>query len=173
MQSEAKARFVAGLSFFQQAERSGYVLSRTWTFAPVGKKSIAQIFVDHSFVRFDDFLASRDPATTQDRQLVAGQTAAQRRKTFDVGDEQPTRDVGNLADGAFRESGSIFIAYLFRLMEDEYPVADDDLVVIAQSDGLMEASMIQECAITAAQIDQPEFAHVLYIDNRVPTRHFL
>ena len=52
-------------------------------------------------------------------------------------------------------------------MENEYPVANHNLVLIAKSNGLVKAAMVQESAVTAAEIDQPELANVLDVDNGV------
>ena len=36
----------------------------------------------------------------------------------------------------------------------------------------MNATLVQKSAVTAAEIDQPKFADVLQMDERVPARHF-
>ena len=53
-------------------------------------------------------------------------------------------------------------------MENENPVADSDLVVIAKPDRLLKAAVVQESPVAASQIDQPKFADILHIDDRVP-----
>ena len=57
-------------------------------------------------------------------------------------------------------------------MENEYTVADDDLVLIGQPNRLLKAAVVHERAVTAAEVNQPKFADILDIDDGVPTRHF-
>ena len=56
-----------------------------------------------------------------------------------------------------------------RLAESERRVADRDLVHVAKPDRLMDAAFIEEGPVAAAEIDQPELADVLQIDDAMTT----
>ena len=50
---------------------SSDILSRIFVLAPVRKKTVAQVLVDHAAVHLDDFLAARNPATDELGQFIA------------------------------------------------------------------------------------------------------
>jgi hypothetical protein len=58
-----------------------------------------------------------------------------------------------------------------RLPKRKDVVADDELIEIAKSDGLIHAALVQKSSVTTAQIDHPKFPYILGIDNGVPSRN--
>src|SRR5207237_2305488 len=142
MQGKPKARFVAGLSFFEFIQSSANHFRRAWAIPPISQKSVAQILVDGAFMSLDDFLAGRDPTSKHDRELVARYAATQLREILNISHQQPARQVCNFADGSFGKRGSVIIANRFRLMENVYLIADHDLVVIAEPGRLLKAATV-------------------------------
>src|SRR5260370_29493357 len=51
---------------------------------PIGKKTIAQIFVNNAVVVLDDLLASENPRSEKNDQVIALLPAAKRRETANV-----------------------------------------------------------------------------------------
>jgi hypothetical protein len=58
-------------------------------------------------------------------------------------------------------------------MKNKQPIPDYDLVLVAKPDRLMQSAAVEESAVAAAEIDQPKFADVLNIDERVAARNLL
>src|SRR5204862_4056041 len=59
-----------------------------------------------------------------------------------------------------------------RLPKRKHKVADNNLILIAKPDRLVHTALVQKSSITAAEINQPELADVLHVDNGVPSRNF-
>src|SRR5712691_13014456 len=57
-------------------------------------------------------------------------------------------------------------------MEFENLISDCDLIAVAQSNRVMNPSLVQKSSVAAAEIDQPEFANILNVNERVSARHF-
>ena len=57
---------------------------------PVGKKTIAEIFVNHSVLIFDDLITTENPRAEKNIQVLALDVATEGRKAADVRDEKPT-----------------------------------------------------------------------------------
>jgi hypothetical protein len=96
---------------------------------------------------------------------------AERRKILNISNEQPARHIFNFANCPLDVRCPIFISNLVRLPKRENDVADDNLVSIAKPDRLRNPTLVYEGAVTAAEIDQPKFAHVLHIDDGMPPRN--
>jgi len=58
------------------------------------------------------------------------------------------------------------------LAELENLITDRDLIAIAESNRVMNSPLVQESTVAAAKIDQPKFANVLQMYQRMPARHF-
>ena len=71
MQRQPETWLLPRLRLLQSIKGSSDILSRIFVLAPVRKKTIAQVFVDHAAVRLDDFLAGRNPATDELGQFIA------------------------------------------------------------------------------------------------------
>src|SRR5438067_7518644 len=103
---------------------------------------------------FDDVLARRDPDTYQSGQLVAYHAPAKWREVFNVGYQEPARNVRGLADSLLGHRRAHFIRNLLRLPKGEGDVADRDLVHIAKPDRLMDAALVEERYVAADEITE-------------------
>src|ERR1700674_1067558 len=121
-------------------------------------------------VLFHDVLAGGDPDADERGQLVAHHAPAERREILDVADEQPAGNVCGLPDCLLGDGGAKLVRNFLRLPKREGHVADSDLVHVAKPNGLMDAALIQEGAVAAPQIDEPELADVLEIDDGMAPR---
>src|SRR5204862_4064104 len=75
-------------------------------------------------------------------------------------------------NGLLRDRGPQLARDFFRLPKNKRRVADGDLVEVAKPDGLMDPAFVEERSVATAQIDQPEFADVLEIDDAMAPRGF-
>src|SRR5206468_9891976 len=128
-------------------------------------KSVAQVLVDHAGVRVDNLFAGRDPTADQRGELVAGQAATERREVFNIGHEQPTRNVFDLADRPLDHGALVFVRHFDRLSKREDVITDDDLIEITKSHRLMHSAFVQERSVAASQVDHPKLADILDVDN--------
>jgi len=95
MNNEAKLRAFSSLQFFK---RRDYRYNLLWTgrgVRPIGKKTIPEIFVHNTVAALDDLLASRNPRSEKNIQVLALHMPAEGRKTANVRDQKPT---GNILD---------------------------------------------------------------------------
>src|SRR5204862_8008968 len=64
---------------------------------PIGKKTIAEVFVNNTMATFDDLLASKNPCSNQNLQVLTLYVAAERGKTPDLDNQKPARDILDFA----------------------------------------------------------------------------
>src|SRR5438046_1438893 len=87
MHYEAEVRRAFLLEFCERGDhRHDFFPSRRGV-GPIGKKTIAQIFVNNAVVVLDDFLASKNPRSEKNVQVLALHPAAKRRETANVRDD--------------------------------------------------------------------------------------
>src|SRR6266478_7271447 len=70
---------------------------------PIGKKTIAQVFVNYPVVALDDFLAIENPRSEKNVQVRALHAAAERRETANVRDEKPAKNIRNFPRRSLRD----------------------------------------------------------------------
>src|SRR5947209_4175464 len=93
MHYEAEVRPALLLEFCERGDhRHDFFPSRPGL-GPIGEKTIAQVFVNNAVVVLDDLLASENPRSEKNVQVLALHPAAERRETANVRDEKPARNI--------------------------------------------------------------------------------
>src|SRR5439155_1813164 len=172
MEDESETGFCQCLNFFERFDGGSYVLRGRIALVPICQDPIAKVFIYRSVMLFDNILASGKPAANQRGQSFTHKDAAKRRKIHDVRDHEPARHVLDLLDGSLRNRGLILRQNLLRFSKNKLSAADQDLVLIVESNRLMNASLVQKGSIATAQIDEPELADVLQLDERMHSGDF-
>src|SRR5207247_2281033 len=158
VQDESKFRFVR-LCLLQRSDHAHNIFRDRFPIRPINKDSVAKVLVHGTAVLFDNLLAHGEPGTDQCRKFIARKLSTERCEIDDVSNEQPA---GNIFDsllqsqwrrGAFRSVGRIE-----RLPKNKRAAADCDPVAVTQSSRLVNAALIQKSAVTAAQVNEPEYA---------------
>ena len=93
MNNKAKLRPLFSLQFFEGGDDRGDLFRARSGIRPVCKKTIAEIFVNHSVPIFDDLIATENPRTEKNIQVLALNVATEGRKAANVRDEKPTRNL--------------------------------------------------------------------------------
>src|SRR4030095_7664726 len=99
MHNEAERGRLFLLQFF---ERRDYRHNLLWTcasFGPIGKKTIAKIFVNYPVLIFDNLLATKYPFSEKKIQVLARHLAAEGGKTAKIRDKKPAGDIFDLPRG--------------------------------------------------------------------------
>src|SRR5207247_10917741 len=99
--NEAKIWRLFPLQFFQRGDHRHDFLRNCCGVGPIGKKTIAEIFVNYAAMSFDDLLASKNPRSEENIQVLALHVAAERRKTANVRDEKPASDILDFPQSSF------------------------------------------------------------------------
>ena len=97
MHDEPKRRSFFSLQFFQRGNYRHNFLRTRVGFAPIRKETIAKIFVNYAVLVLDDLLATQNPRSYKNVQVLTLHLAAERRKTANVCDEKPARNSLDLA----------------------------------------------------------------------------
>ena len=120
----------------------------------------------------DDLLASKNPCSNQNVQVLTLHLAAERRKTSDVRDQKPARDILDFAQCSLQQVRFGLPRNGDWLPERQNLISDCDLIAVAYSDWVMNPPLIHESSVAAAEIDQPRFTNILQVNQSVPARHF-
>src|SRR5207248_3350620 len=109
MHYEAEVRPALLLEFCERGDHRHHLLGTRRGAGPIGKKTIAQIFVNNAVVVLDDFLASENPRSKKNVQVLALHAAAERRETANVRDEKPARNILDFPQRSLRHRRFVFL----------------------------------------------------------------
>jgi len=160
------------LQFFQRGNYRHNLLRTRVGFAPIRKETIAEIFVNYAVLVLDDLLATQNPRSYKNVQVLTLQLAAERRKTANVCDEKPTRNSLDFAQRTLHHLRFVLLRNGDRLSDLESLIPDRDLIAISESNWMMNSPLVQKRSVAAAEINQPKLANVLQMNKRVSARHF-
>ena len=90
----------------------------------------------------DDLLASENPRSKKNVQVLALHAAAERRETANVRDEKPARNILDFPQRSLRHHRFVFVWNRERLPECENLISDCDLIADGQSNRLMNPSLV-------------------------------
>src|SRR5439155_22941533 len=93
MHYKAEVRPAFLLEFFERGDHRHDLFRSRRGVGPIGKKTIAEIFVNNAVLILDDLLASENPCSEKNIQVPALHVAAERRETANVRDEKPARNI--------------------------------------------------------------------------------
>src|SRR5207249_11490567 len=172
MDNESETGFGERLSFLERCDCGSNPFRGRIALVPISQYPVAKVLIYRAVMLFDNLLASSEPAANQCRQSFTHQAAAERRETYDVRDQQPARRVLDLLDGSFCNRGLVIGRNLLRLSKNKLSAADQDFVLIMKSNRLMNTPLVQKGSVATAQIDQPELADVLQLDERMHSGDF-
>src|SRR6478672_7144595 len=127
---EPKRRSFFSLQFFQRGNYRHNFLRTRVGFAPIGKETIAKIFINYAVLVLDDLLASQNPRSYKNVQVLTLQLAAERRKTANVCDEKPTRNSLDLARRTLHPIRFVLFRNGDWVSDLENLIADRDLITI-------------------------------------------
>src|SRR5712692_8261349 len=82
------------------------------------------------------------------------------------------RHVLDLLDGSLCNRGLILGRNLLRLSKNKLSAADQYFVLVMEPNRLMNAPLVQQGSVATAQIDQPELADILQLDERMQPGDF-
>ena len=97
MNNEAKLRPFFPLQFFERGDHRHDLFRSCRGVGPIGKKTVAEIFVNNTVAALDDLFATKNPRSNKHVQVFALQLAAQRRKTANVRDQEPAGNILELS----------------------------------------------------------------------------
>src|SRR6184192_2443185 len=143
-----RARLAQRTSQFFQAEDQIYFASHHDLFrarndiGPIGKVTIAEIFVNYPVLTLDNLLATKNPRSEKDIQVLALHVATEGRKTTNVRDEKPARNILDFPQRSLRHHRFVFVWNRERLPECENLISDCDLIAVGQSNRLMNPSLV-------------------------------
>src|SRR5438045_9431019 len=92
MNDEAELRQFFLLQVFECKDYRHDLLRARTSLGPIGKKTIAEIYVNKTMATHNELLASKNPSSNQNLQVHTPHLAAERGKTSDDGNQQPARD---------------------------------------------------------------------------------
>src|SRR5229473_5681437 len=109
MHYEAEIRRLFSLQFLEPGDHHHDLFRSRRGVGPIGKKTIAQIFVNNAVVVLDDLLASENPRSEKNVQVLALHAAAERREIANVRDEKPARNSLDFSQRSLRDDGFVFV----------------------------------------------------------------
>src|SRR5205814_671895 len=93
MNNEAKFRRFLSLQFFQRGDYRHNLLRAGRGVRLIGKKTIAEIFVNYSVLILDDLLARENQGSEQNIQVLALHLATEWRKTANIRNKKPAWNI--------------------------------------------------------------------------------
>src|SRR5881409_2616275 len=93
MDNKAKFRRFVSLQFFKRGDHGPDLLRPRNGLRPIGKKTIAEIFVNYSVLILYDLLGSENPRSEQNIQVRALHPANERRKTANIRNKKPAWNI--------------------------------------------------------------------------------
>jgi len=172
MDNEPEIRQLLWLQFFELGDHGNDFLRARLNGRPVSKKTVPEILVYDAVMRLCDLLASREPRTENHFQPLVPHALAKPGEIPNICDKQPAGNIFDFTQSLFRNDRFVFLRDLLRLTKSEDFVSDCDLIAVPQSNRVMNALLVLKGPVAAAEIDQPEFADVLQMNQRVSSRHF-
>jgi hypothetical protein len=93
---EPKCRSFFSLQFFQRGNYRHNLLRTRVGFAPIGKETIAEIFVNYAALFFDYLFATKNPRSEEKVQILTSRLPAERCKPSKVCDKKLTENIFDL-----------------------------------------------------------------------------
>src|SRR5437867_13034707 len=128
MHNKSKRRPYLTLQYIERKEYRQDVLRTRSGIRPISEKTIAKVFVNYSLLILDDLFATKNPRSNKHVQVFSLQLAAQRRKTANVRDQEPTGNILELPQRPLHHVRLVFLRNGKWLAELENLIADCDLI---------------------------------------------
>src|SRR5260370_39458763 len=109
MHYEAKIWRLFSLQFLECGDHHHDLFRSRRGVGPIGKKTIAQIFVNNSVVVLNDLLAIENPCSEKNVQVLALHAAAERRETANVRNEEPAWNILDFPQRLSRHRRSVCV----------------------------------------------------------------
>jgi len=102
MHYDAEIWRLFSLQFLERGDHHHDLFRSRRVVGPIGKKAIAQVFVNNSVVVLNDLLSIENPRSEKNVQVLALHAAAERRETANVRHDKPARNIRNFPQRSLR-----------------------------------------------------------------------
>jgi hypothetical protein len=131
MNNEAKFRPFLSLQFFERGDYRHDLLWSRSGLRPIGKKTIAEIFVNYPVLILDDLFGSENPRSEKNIQVLALHPAAEWRKTANIRNKKPAWNILDFPQRSLHNVAFVLLRNAKWPPERENLISDCDLIAVA------------------------------------------